>query len=317
MKSIKISLVGVPHDYRQGLLPLIINGLGYRIQWVKPSSCDLLIHGPFFRPAEKQFRWLPRPLRPLASNLESAFKSSMGSRPTPLRLFHTAENIRHDAVASDFSISFDLSVRSDKHFRFPYWMELVDWSHEGLSGNQNLRFGQLLNISKMIQPLGRSFLARPQNCAIFSSHLREPRATLFNAVSELIPLTGYGPYFDKSIVNHHQSGFNKIDSLQNFAFNLCPENGLYPGYYTEKIPEAFQAGCLPLAWADANVCVDFNPEAFINLEPMTWQNFEPLKEIINSPAKLGAYAEQPLLLKEPSIEPFRDFLREIVRKATS
>jgi hypothetical protein len=318
MKTIKISLAGTPHDYQKGLLPIIIRALGFQILWVKPSLCDLQIRGPFLRQDEKQYRWLPKPIRPFASNIELALQNSLGSRSNePLSLFHTPENIRHDTVKADYSISFDLSVNSNTHFRFPYWMEMMDWSHEGIFGNQNPRFGQLLNISRMMQPLGNDFMTRPRSVAIFSSHLREPRATLVRAVEGLIPLKGFGPYFDESILHHHQSGFNKIDILQDFAFNLCPENGLYPGYYTEKIPEAFTAGCLPLTWSDTNVCADFNPMAFVNLEPMSWQDFAPLNDIINSPVQLESFAEQPLLLQIPSIEPMKEFLGEIVKQAVS
>lgn len=318
MKTIRISLAGAPHDYQQGFLPVVINALGYSIQWVKPAQCDLQIRGPFFRQNEKRYRWLPRPIRPCATNFELTLKNGLGSRSSvPLSLFHTAENVRHDAVEADYSISFDLPAQSNRHFRFPYWMEMTDWSHEGLRGNQNPRFGQLLTIPRMMRPLGNDFLKRARKVAIFSSHLREPRATLVRAVKRFTPLEGFGPYFNKNVLDHHQSGFNKVDILQDFAFNLCPENGLYPGYYTEKIPEAFVAGCLPLTWTDTNVCIDFNPKAFINLEPMSWQDFEPLNDIINSPAKLESFAEQPLLLNIPSIEPMKDFLREIVLQVLS
>jgi hypothetical protein len=300
------------------LLPLIIRDLGYLIHWVKPAFCDLQILGPFFRHEIKKYRWLPRQVRPFASNIETVLKSgSASSSNAPLRLFHTSENIRHDAVKADYSISFDLSVHRNTHFRFPYWMEMIDWSHEGITGNQNPRFGRLLSISRLMQPLGGGFMMRPRRVAMFSSHLREPRATLVSAFKGFIPFEGFGPYYDRNIVDHHQSGICKFENLQNFAFNLCPENGLYPGYYTEKIPEAFAAGCLPLTWADTNVCADFNPKAFINLEPMTWQNFEPLKDIVNSPSQLEAYSDQPLLLTAPSIEPMKDFIREIVRQALS
>lgn len=318
MKTLKISHVGIPHDYRNGLLPLIIRDLGYLIQWVKPACCDLQILGPFFRHEIKKYRWLPRQSRPFASSIETLLKSGLASRSNvPLSLFHTSENIRHDAVKADYSLSFDLSVDRNTHFRFPYWMEMIDWSHEGITGNQNPRFGRLLSISRLMQPLGGGFMLRPRRVAMFSSHLREPRATLVGAVKGIIPFEGFGPYFDRNIVDHHQSNICKFENLQNFAFNLCPENGIYPGYYTEKIPEAFAAGCLPLTWTDTNVCADFNPKAFINLEPMTWQNFEPLKDILNLPSQLEAYSDQPLLLNDPTIEPLKDFIREIVRQALS
>jgi hypothetical protein len=257
-------------------------------------------------------------IRPLAVNVEKMLKHDGNNRKhKPLRLFHTAENIRHDAVEADYAISFDLSVDSNKHFRFPYWMEMIDWSHEGLVGNQNPRFGQLLNIAKLMLPLGDYYLNRPLKAAIFSSHLREPRATLVRSVSDIIPVEGFGPHFNREIADHHNSGFKKFDTLRNYALNLCPENGLYPGYYTEKIPEAFSSGCLPLTWTDTNVCVDFNPNALINLEPMSWQKFEPLKDILTSPTRLKTFSEQPLLLKTPSIEPLREFLIKVVQDAVS
>lgn len=318
MKAIKISLVGTPHDYQHGIVPLIIRGLGYKIKWLKSDQCDLQICGPFIQSNKKRFGWMPKPVRPLAFSIESSLKNTLNLRSsTPLRLFHTAENIRHDSVVADYSLSYDLSVQSNRHFRMPYWMEMIDWSHEGLAGNQNPRFGQLISISKLMQPLGSDFLTRPQRVAFFSSHLREPRATLVKVVENLIPLEGFGPYYDRRILDHHQSGIRKLDILQNFAFNLCPENGLYPGYYSEKVPEAFAAGCLPITWTDTNVCVDFNPEAFINLEPMSWEDFEQLKTILSSHKRLEAYSEQPLLLHEPSIEPLKSFVREVVKQALS
>jgi hypothetical protein len=316
MKTIKISLLGTPHDYQQGLVPLIIRSLRYRVQWVTPAKCDLQIKGPFSRNSDKDFRWLPRAVRPFASDLESAMRIRLRPRSSlPLTLFHTSENVRHDEVSADFSISFDLAVHTTNHIRFPYWMEMIDWSHEGVTGNQNPRFGRLLDIPTMLRPLGNNFLKRPQAAAIFSSHLREPRASLVKAVESIMQVKGFGPYFDKSLGYHQQGTIKKTEILKEFAFNLCPENGLYPGYYTEKIPEAFVAGCLPLTWTDTNVCTDFNPAAFINLEPMCWQEFEPLKELVDSPCRLNMFADQPLLLKVPSIEPLKEFLSMVIKQA--
>jgi hypothetical protein len=92
---------------------------------------------------------------------------------------------------------------------------------------------------------------------------------------------------------------------------------MYPGYYTEKIPEAFFAECLPITWTDENVRVDFNPNAFINLAPMSWCNFSPIKEIVESCKLLEEYASQALLLNAPSILPFRNFVKRIFEDASS
>ena len=327
MKNIKIALKDTPHDYPSSLVPILIEFLGYQIAWVKEPQADLVIHGPFGKKEEKPFRFLPKPLRPGAQYLQeqwTSFQPSVKANTnanaksgTRLRLFQTSENIRPDISALDFSLSFDLGIQAENHCRFPYWMEMTDWSKEGITGNLNPRYGRLLDIEQMMRPLGRQFLGRERQALLISSHLLEPRKTIFQAVNQVVPVKGLGAYFNSDIKNHHQSGFVKFDELQAVAFNLCPENGLFPGYYTEKIPEAFLAGCLPITWTDQNVQVDFNPKAMINLEPMHWNQFAELPDLLLNETRLAAFADEPLMLTRPSIEPSIHFLREVCRQATS
>jgi Glycosyltransferase family 10 (fucosyltransferase) C-term len=309
-KLIKIASLGLPHDYSRGLLPLIINHLGYGIDWVKPKAADLVIYGPFWASRRPKLRWLPRVLRPyFEQDLDPNRHSS------PLRLFHTYENLRHDAVLADFSISFDLGVSNPNHYRFPYWMDLVDWSHEGIKGNQNPRYGRLLNLDRLLAPLGNHFLEKPGRAAFFSSHLREPRKTLYEILSAQLPVDGMGPGFNGAISDHHQSGFEKFDVLKNYRFNLCPENSAYPGYVTEKIPEAFMADALPISWVDTNATVDFNPEAYINLLPNAWQGYDHFMSKLGDRIYLEHFVSQSLLITRPSIEPFKAFVKNIVQSA--
>lgn len=313
MKSIRIATLGTPSDYRQGLVPIIAQSLGYSITWTNPSEAQLVIIGSFAPEPAKPLRWCPKPLRPLIQPWVSTAKRQYA----PLRLFHTFENLRHNHREADYALSFDLAVDSPKHLRHPYWMEMMDWSHEGIVGNTNPRFGRLLTIARLQQPLGRAFLERTPSALFFSSHLREPRATLLRALESCIPVLKSGPYFDTSITDHHRSGFSKFERLQEVAFNLCPENGMYPGYYTEKIPEAFDAGCLPITWCDPNVAVDFNPRALLNLAPMMHTDFAELAERLHSKPYLESFANEALLTHTPSIEPLRAFLRTVLADATS
>jgi len=317
MKSVRIATIGSPGDYQQGLFPIIAQGVGYTVEWTTPKRSDLLVYGPFANANPKKIGWCPKPLRPWAEPLQQTLLDTLGRQNQPLRLFHTAENMRHDVHSADYAISYDLAISPERHFRLPYWMEMIDWSHEGIVGNTNPRYGPLLQIERLMQPLGNRFLNKPFAAAFLSSHLREPRKTLFEALNRSLPVTGFGPYFDKSIKNHHLSGFLKHSLLQEFAFNLCPENGMYPGYYTEKVPEAFFADCLPITWADDNIQVDFNPNAMINLAPMTRADFAPLSQIIQSPQAMDHYASQALLLKIPSILPFIAFVKRVLDDACS
>lgn len=316
MKKIRITSQGVPSDYRHSLVPLIIANLGYQIEWVDSGSADLEIIGSFVNRQAKKMRWVPKPLRKMILPIVEGASIGMPSRQySPLRLFQTGENLRHDHVSADYTISHDLGVISDRHFRFPYWMEMVDWSHEGLNGNCNPRFGALLKLDQLEKPLGGQFLERERKAILLSSHLREPRASCMQALQRSVAVDGFGPHFDNNIKDHHHSGFLKKDLLASYAFNLCPENGLYPGYITEKIPEAFAAGCLPITWVDESISVDFNPAAMINLKPMMQDDFSSLADILSSEKKLADFMDQRPLLRRPSIEPFRQFIARVVLDA--
>jgi hypothetical protein len=314
MRTIRIATLGTPHDYRTSLIPIAINFLGYKIDWVAPTKADLVILGPFLDPQKKKYGWCPKPLRALASSVDNSLQEFLNTRKLqPLTLFHTQENVRYDQVKADYSISFDLGVQSDKHLRFPYWMEMLDWSHEGIIGNTNPRYGELIKISTLMSPLGNEFLARGNSCAMLSSHLREPRGSLYRAIENVIPIQGFGAHFDKSIKDHHSSGFLKKDILKKFSFNLCPENGLYPGYYTEKIPEAFNSGCLPITWADQNIDADFNPNAIINMLNLAKQGYESIYLALSNPKILQRYQDETLIINKPSIEKLTSFLIEVLK----
>ena len=316
-KTIRIAGLGIPHDYRISLVPLIIKHLGYQIEWTSPIRADLVIYGSFYDVNAPRLRWMPRSWREKASQWVDAIDQQLSKRKIlPIALFHTAENLRHDHIKADFAISHDIDILSDKHFRLPYWMELVDWSHEGLVGNRNPRYGELLNLDRLQTPLGNQFLRRDQRAVLVSSHLREPRATCFEVLQKQMPVDGMGPYFDPKIKDHHSSHFFKKNILTKYAFNLCPENGIYPGYVTEKIPEAFTAGCLPITFVDDSVSVDFNLKAFINLAPMIKNNLQQLEDILKSKEHLESYAQQPLVINSPTILGLQKFVSDIIKTAT-
>jgi Glycosyltransferase family 10 (fucosyltransferase) C-term len=315
MKNINISLEGTSHDYPSSLIPLVIKHLGFNINWVSPNKAHLRILGPF-QQSSKSLRLIPKPLRPLYTSTKNIIiRKDLNTQS--LALFHTQENTRYNSIKADYAISHDLGVKDSNHFRLPYWMEMIDWSHEGIIGNTNPRYGRLLSLDKLMQPLGNGFISRPYKAAFITSHLNEPRKLLYEQLQKLLPVDGYGPYFDKSITNHHTSSFSKYAVLQKYTFNLCPENSLYPGYITEKIPEAFYAGCIPITWVDPNVEYDFNPLAMINLMPMVHQEFKPFIEFLKQPQSLEQFADQALMIKKPSLEPCKQFLQEILQQVSS
>lgn len=315
-KTIQIACLGTPSDYRTSLVPLIIQSLGYKINWVSPIRADLVVYGPFYDVNAPRLRWLPRVWRYRVSELFDAVENELLKRRLPpLTLFHTGENIRHNHIKADFAISHDLNISLERHFRLPYWMEVIDWSHEGIVGNSNPRYGELLQLEKLLAPLGDNFLKRAQKAVLITSHLREPRAFCLEALKKVMAVDGMGPYFDKEIKDHHQSNFRKKDILKNYAFNLCPENSAYPGYMTEKIPEAFMAGCLPITYVDIGVSVDFNPKAFINLYQFKSSDDQDVLGWMAIELKSHKYAEEALLLSKPKLNSLKLYVQSFIDEA--
>jgi len=90
-----------------------------------------------------------------------------------------------------------------------------------------------------------------------------------------------------------------------------------PGYYTEKIPEAFACGCIPITWCDSNVSHDFNPNAIINMAEYASIGYAAgLREALQ-PKAFQALREQPLLLQRPSLDGIKEFLRRILSDVAS
>lgn len=317
MRTIKIGCLGVPSDYRNSLMPQIIRRLGFRIVWTSPVNSELLIYGSFYNSNLKRFRWLPKKWRQTASNYFKSTEELLSRRCVPpVTLFHTGENLRNDFIQANYSISHDLNVPSDTHYRLPYWAEGIDWSHEGVVGNINPRFGELLKLEPLSRPLGNSFLKRPRKAIFITSHMREPKLSSYLFLKECIAIDGVGPYFDGNIRDHNKSNFVKRDVLSKYAINLCPENGFYPGYITEKVPDAFAAGCLPVTYVSPNFSSDFNGNAFINIATIDKAEF---KQAFHSKDSFEnyfqSYCDQPLFEAPPSIHGLVCFIKKIVDDA--
>ena len=93
----------------------------------------------------------------------------------------------------------------------------------------------------------------------------------------------------KLISNHPpiDQGYDaKIEFIARGQFNICTENSSGPGYFTEKIYNALEAGCMPVYWcggADRRP-IWVNPAAYIHLpdlNPATISN--TVAKAINSP----------------------------------
>jgi hypothetical protein len=68
------------------------------------------------------------------------------------------------------------------------------------------------------------------------------------------------------VIPKDEGGKNTRDFLANYKFNFCFENSAVTGYTTEKIMQAFACYTIPIYWGDPLVGMEFNKDAFINID---------------------------------------------------
>lgn len=334
MKKIKISSLwgaGYGTVYNSIVISIIKRISNCEIIFSDPVDCDVLIIGPYNIATiyEKVFKYLKKQMPSLKSRklIENYERKILFRKYPPLTIFYSTENTRQDSIEADFKITQDLGITSENHLRIPVWKENIDWSHEGFFREKHIklkgkiydyhniiRFGEFYNIEKLLSPFSKNFLNKKKDFCIITSHMKEPRKSIYDLFNKNFSVDGYGPYFDRTIKDHNNSNFTKKEILLNYKFNICPQNSAYPGYFEERVPEAFLSDCLPITWADNNIDNDFNPEAFINLNNYIKSGYKEIIENLKDQNYLNRFADQPLLLKKPNLDNEIKFSKNILDK---
>jgi hypothetical protein len=322
MKTLKVSFFGIYNilDSQNSVFFHLLKNLSKKkIEVVSSDKADLLIVGPY------EAINIKRKVLDLILNKVNNTKLlnyfpnldiySLKRSYKPLRVFLSVENIHENLPKYDYSFNHDLGVTNPNHFRFPMWKDNIDWSHEGIFREKSLssqRFGSFYKLEDLLRPQGSNFLDKKGNFCIFTSHMIEPRNSIYDQFNKSFIIDGYGSYFDKKIKNHNFSNIVKKEIMRNYSFNLCPENSLYPGYYTEKIPESFLGKCLPISWVDQNVSIDFNPMAFINLLDYSKNNYQEICNLLKDDYFLKKFINEPLLLRSINLNNEMTFVTRIL-----
>ena len=288
-----------------------------KIKFVDKNNADVLIIGPYENLSIKKRLINSISDKKIIKDVKNFFNNlnffTSKRKYKPLVVFLSYENVHLNAPIYDFSFFHDLGIFNNNHFRFPFWKEHIDWAHEDIIRDLTFaakRFGGFWSLKDLMLPQGADFIKKKNICLI-SSHMREPRMSMYLKFKEHFRVDGYGPHFNQNIEHHDKSNFLVKDLLKSYAFNLCPENSLYPGYYTEKIPNAFLSKTLPISWADHNISLDFNKKAFINLLDYTKDNYEEICSLLKDINFLKKFTEEPLLLKPINLDGERKFINKI------
>jgi hypothetical protein len=177
------------------------------------------------------------------------------------KIFYTGENIRPDFNNCNFSFTFDFDSYGEKNIRIPLWLIQFDFFNVKSYGNPEFLIPLEYIKDKQLNQF--SNVNKENFCVIINNHLANKREDILKCLikDKKQIVHGYGKIFN----NRFDGEYNKLKLLSKFKFNICFENVIHSGYYTEKLIHAKMSNCLPLYYADSNCNLDFNKNSYLNL----------------------------------------------------
>lgn len=174
--------------------------------------------------------------------------------------------------------------------RFPYWWNYLDWPAYPRRKNSYKRYGRLYSLERLMEPVPSRGASRRLNRACFVGSYQPdgPRAAILEDVRGKFGLDMYG----NAGLNVPSGGKRRV--LKRYRFSVGAENSVGYGYDTEKLPEVWDSGCLPVGTLFQSGS-DFNPAALSNTEPTVSHH-------------------NPLLTRPPDPRPLLDYLDNLIRR---
>jgi hypothetical protein len=173
--------------------------------------------------------------------------------------------------------------------RFPYWWNFVDWPDYRNPGMAHATYGRLYNLSRLMSPLQRpSESERLERACAFLTRFEFPRQQIVEAIRRHLPVDIFGHAGAERVPD-------KIAVMNEYRYAVASENSVEFGYETEKVPEAWDSGCIPIgAWS----------------QPMT-SDFNPA--VLGLTRGSERVHDEPLLLSEPDFSGVETYLDALVR----
>lgn len=241
-------------------------------------------------------------------------------RSTPLTLHVSSENAclpNYQSFSESkchYGIGHEILLDQCNYLRIPHWWNYIDFTPDGFhSPNNWIRYGKAYTQEELLNPLQHN-RSGSTSAAFITSYLNSLRTSILTSVSSILTVDCFGRPFDHTIKNHNSSSFQKRDLLAHYQYSLCPENSVGTGYSTEKIPESFAAGAIPISYGDQSLDIDFNPGSFINLHHISspYTLAQELSVLLHDPEVIYSLLNTPLLRRPAEHDILLDFLRSII-----
>ncbi|WP_395002542.1 glycosyltransferase family 10 domain-containing protein [uncultured Helicobacter sp.] len=165
-----------------------------------------------------------------------------------VRIFFTGENLRTNWNVADYGIDFDYMDFGDRHLRLPYAFIL----------DKHLKDVCEASRTRILSPM---IAEREKFCAFMATNGGGEHTKVRDRFFELLGAykrVDSGGQWNNNIGGAIGDRYNDFQStkrkwLQQYRFHICFENSSYPGYLTEKLFDAYAAGCIPIYWGDTSL----------------------------------------------------------------
>lgn len=178
-----------------------------------------------------------------------------------------------------------------RYFRFPLWLHYM-FEPESTSEQIRARCEQLTH------PIMQE---RPRfACHVSSEDTLGLRKKVCDSFSQISRVDCAGKIMHNCDDLWNEFKNDKHAFLQQYRFNICPENSNAQGYVTEKVFQAIAAGCIPVYWGSYN-CPEpevLNPDAilFWNKDADNESLLNKVRDLDSSPNNYIEFASQPRII---------------------
>ena len=158
--------------------------------------------------------------------------------------------------------------------RFPLW---IFYNFPGILDNKNYTKD---DIKKVIDNINSAKSKKNKFASLVASHdATNIRTQMYNKISKIDNISCPSKLFHNDDTLKQNFNNDKIEYLKDFKFNICPENTISDGYITEKLFDAFKAGCIPIYNGDENIELDLVNKNALLFFKKDEDNEELIKEI--------------------------------------
>ena len=219
------------------------------------------------------------------------------------KIFFTGENLRPDFNDCDLSLSFDFDNYNNRNIRLPLWYLYIDWFNVKSYNNPDW----LIPVEYLSGDNEFTKKDKNQFCSTVFSSPYNSRFNMVNLLNNYKQVDCYGKIHNNKLPDGEKY---KMDVISNYKFNICFENSLYPGYFTEKLLHAKIAGCIPIYYSDKSYSEDFNKKCCINLIDFEneYELIEYIKLIDNDTYLYNKIISEPLFKITPSLDMIKNKL---------